>query len=197
MLDQGIDIDDIIVYNDSKHEGNLRACMNAFSIVDDDYKGTWHLQDDVLICSDFKKRTEELEEHDGVICAFSCLYDDDRKPGIGTVEGHMWWSFPCIRIPNKIAKECATWADIYVWRDNQYGFWIRHKKGDDVIFRVFMESYHPNDEVLNLAPNLVEHIDFLLGGSLVNKQRTMKNVRSGYFDEPELVNNLREELFDK
>lgn len=200
MLKQGIKEDDIYNYIDEKHEGNLVSfvvsCHKSYEMWGE--QNVWHMQDDVLICSDFKKRTEELEKQDGIICAFTCCYDDDnRLPGPSTPKNYMWWSFPCIRIPNKIAKEMAVWADIYVWRDNQYGFWIRQKKGDDVIFRVFVESYYPNEPVLNLAPNLVEHIDYLLGGSVVNTQRSQKNVRSKYFDEPELANKLQEEIFKK
>lgn len=197
MLNQGISADDIYVYQDVKCDGNLvswvLSCHKAYEMWGE--QNVWHLQDDVIISSTFKERTEKFEERDGVICGFTCLYDEDnRKPGEGTAINDLWWSFPCIRIPNKIAKECAEWADLYVWRDNQYGYWIKYKKGDDVIFRVFMESYHTNDTIYNVAPNLVDHIDYLLGGSEVNKQRNMKSVRSMYWYEHELVEQLEKEI---
>ena len=56
MLAQGIDKASIIVYNDVNKEGNLLSCMKAFASVNNDDNGTWHLQDDVLICKDFKER---------------------------------------------------------------------------------------------------------------------------------------------
>lgn len=197
MLKQGISEDDIYIYQDVNCDGNLVSfvvsCHKAYELWG--IQNVWHLQDDVVICSDFKERTEELESFDGVICAFTCNYDEDnRKPGYGTVIKDIWWSFPCIRIPNDIAKAFATWTDTYVWRDNQYGFWIRRKKGDDVIFRIYMESYHTNDKILNLAPNLVDHVDYLLGGSMVNRQRTMKNVRSLYWEEDYIVDELAKQI---
>ena len=197
MLAQGIKEEDIYNYIDTKHEGNLVSwvvsCHKSYEMWGE--QNVWHLQDDVIICRDFKERTEQLESQDGIVCAFTCCYDEANiAPGLGTPKNHMWWSFPCIRIPNKIAKEMAVWADIYVWRDSQFGFWIRRKKGDDLIFKVFVESYYPNEPVLNLAPNLVDHIDYLLGGSTVNKQRTQANVRSLYFDDTDLVNDLMEDI---
>lgn len=197
MLKQGIKEDDIYVYQDKAQEGNLKSWVNSCHLA---YKmwgeqNVWHLQDDVLICSDFKKRTEELESNnDKIICAFTCKYDDNREPGERPAVNHMWYSFPCNRIHTSVTKAFAEWVDIYVWRDPQFGFYVRHKKGDDFIFRVFIESYYPNEPILNLVPNLVDHIDYLLGGTTVNFQRQMKDVRSMYFEEPELADILREEI---
>lgn len=196
MIKQGIDRDDIFNYVDTKHEGNLVSwvvsCHKAYEMWGE--QNVWHLQDDVCISSTFKERTEEFEKREGIICGFNCLYDDGRLPGDGVAENHMWWSFPCIRIPNKVAKDMAVWADTYLWRDCQFGFWVRHKKGDDFIFRIYLESYYPALPVYNEAPNLVDHIDYLLGGSMVNKQRTMSNVRSGYWNENDIVEKLTEEI---
>ena len=196
MLKQGIKEDDIYNYVDEKHDGNLVSwvvsCHKSYEMWGE--QNVWHLQDDVLLASYFKEKTEELESVDGMICGFTCEYDENRKTGEGTVIDDMWFSFPCIRIPNKIAKEFANWCDIYVWRDPQYGFWVRQKKGDDLIFRIYVESYHPHDKILNVAPNLVEHIDYLIGGTVVNKQRNKPNVRSMYWEEDYLVNELKEEL---
>ena len=54
MLKQGIAKGDIRVYNDKEGEGNLRACMKAFALCEGIPGGTWHLQDDVCICRNFK-----------------------------------------------------------------------------------------------------------------------------------------------
>lgn len=199
MLKQGIKASDIYVYQDVNGDGNLVSfiisCHKSYEMWGE--QNVWHLQDDVIIASYFKEQTEKLEERDGVICGFTTAYDDNRKAGEGTILNDMWWSFPCIRIPNKLAKEFACWVDVYVWRDNQYGFWIRRKKGDDLIFRIFMENYHGGDTVLNVAPNLVDHVDFLLGGTTINKQRVTPNVRSIYWEEEHLVNELMEKLAKK
>ena len=57
MLAQGIQREHIVIYNDTKKLGNLKACMDAFSQVPDDDRGMWHLQDDVIISRDFKHKT--------------------------------------------------------------------------------------------------------------------------------------------
>ena len=199
MIKQGIKEDDIYVYQDTKREGNLVSWVVSCHVAYEMWgkQNVWHLQDDVIICSDFKKRTEELEEKDlGIICAFTCKYDDGRGPGEANAENHMWYSFPCIRIDSELSKNFANWADTYLWRDNQFGFWVRHKKGDDYIFRIFIESYYPTMKVLNLVPNLIDHVGYLVGGTVVNPQRqnSGKDVRSMYFEEPELVEQLREEI---
>jgi hypothetical protein len=155
----------------------------------------WHMQDDVVICSDFKKQTEELESVDvKIICAFTCKYDDDRNPGLKEARDHMWYSFPCLRINSKLTKLFAEWVDMWVWHDPQFGFYVRQKKGDDYLFRIYIENYFPREPVLNLAPNLVDHVDYLIGGTIVNPQRDMKNVRSMYWDEPQLVEELKEAI---
>lgn len=197
MLKQGIKEDDIYVYQDTKEEGNLVSfvvsCHKAYEMWGE--QNVWHLQDDVLICSDFKKRTEDLESFDGIVQAFACDYDENIQPGESYVrDNKMWWSFPCIRLSSKITKLFAEWVDIWVWRDNQYGYWVRHKKGDDVIFKIYIESYHKDIRVLKLNPNLVEHVDWLIGGSLVNKQRNKKIIRSMYWEEQSLVDELERSL---
>lgn len=200
MLKQGINKDDIYIYQDKDCVGNLKAfvesCKVPFivdNIIDDDESiaGTWHLQDDVIICADFKKRTEELDN--GIVCAYTSYYDENTTPGTYHPKD-MWWSFPCIRIPNRIADNFHKWVDIYVWRDNQFGVYVRAKKYDDLIFKIFVENYYPKYEVTNLAPNLVDHVDYLLGGSLVNKQRADKMCRAIHFEQPQLADLLEMQL---
>lgn len=201
MLKQGIKEEDIYVYNDDKCEGNLVSwvvsCHVAYELWGE--TNVWHLQDDVLICSKFKERTEELENNPvNIVCGFTTHYDDGRNPGEKPAYNHMWYSFPCIRIHSRITKLFAEWADLYVWRDPQYGFYIRNKKGDDFIFRVYIESYFPNEPVLNLTPNLVEHIDWVIGGTTVNKNRAKqgKAIRSIYWlkEDEYLVEALEKKL---
>ena len=200
LLKQGIAEEDIYVYQDKECKGNLvsyvESSHKAYELWGED-ENVWHLQDDVIVCSDFKKRCEELEsDKTKIICAFTCKYDDNRGPGLKPALDHMWYSFPCMRLTTYISKHFALWTDTYVWRDNQFYFWIKYKKGDDSVFRVFIENYYPDEPVLNLVPNLVDHIDFLLGGTVVNPQRQASgfNVRSMYWEEPELVEKLMEDI---
>lgn len=200
LIKQGFTDDDIYVYQDTECEGNLKSYIKSSHLAYEmwgDNENVWHLQDDVIVCRDFKKRTEELEELDlRVICGFTTRYDDGREPGLKPSKDHMWYSFPCIRISTDLSKEFANWCDTYLWRDSQFGFWTRYKKGDDYIFRIFYESYYPNEAVLNLVPNLTDHIDYLLGGTTVNLNRQSQgvNVRSIYWNDNDLVNDLMEAL---
>lgn len=200
LIKQGINKDDIYNYVDTKCDGNLVSfvisCHKAYEMWEAD-ENVWHLQDDVLICKDFKQRTEELESFSGLIQGFSCVYDENISPGEDYIsENTMWWSMPCIRVNSKTGKLFAEWADTYVWRDSQYGFWVKYKKGDDVIFKVYMINYQTQMKVLRANPNLVEHVDWLIGGSTVNRQResSKKIVRSIYWNDNDLVDKLAEEI---
>lgn len=189
LHEQGIE--EVEVYLDKNGDGCLKSFVESAKERPRE-GGTWHLQDDVVICRNFKELTEKYD--DGLVCAFTCEYDNNPKPGLTTVKNNTWWSFPCIRIPNDIIHNFHEWIDIYVWRDPQYGRYVKSKKYDDFIFKVFIESYYPNEPVLNLAPNLVDHVDYLLGGSVINRQRTMSNVRSMYWDDEELVDDLAKRI---
>ena len=189
MLKQGISEADITVYCDKKHEGNLRACLNAFLSVPDDDKGTWHLQDDVCICKDFKERTEWYDS--GLVCGFSSLkYDGDIQSRKGAVNREdMWFSFPCIRIPNQWAREEAVWVDRYIIGNPVYQKFWENGVNDDWAFRTYLSQFHKDCVALNIMPCLVDHIDYLLGGGTGKIQRTHP-VRAQYWDSPELIEEL-------
>ena len=70
------------------------------------------MQDDVLLATDFRRKTERYNA--GLVAGFvSQRYNSQSKMGIVTIE-HAPWSFPCIRIPNKMARECADWVLSYI-----------------------------------------------------------------------------------
>lgn len=190
LLKQGVKSSNIAIYNDDKGEGNLRACMNAFLMVDDNDESTWHLQDDVCICNDFKERTELYDK--GLVAGFSCeLYDGPGKVGPVKVPD-MWFSFPCILIPNKYARECSEWVTSQIIGNPVYQRYWQSGKNDDWAFRLYLKAFHKNDPALNLAPNLVEHVDYLLGGGSggVRKQPA----RAQYWKDNDVVVELEEKL---
>lgn len=188
MLNQGIKDEDVTLFIDKEKRGCLETAMRAFAQASNDDGGIWYMQDDVIICHDFKERTEQHD--DGIVCGY-CYELDDKKRYIGKVKPkEYWYSFPCIRIPNKIARKCANWFYNYVLYNNQYGVWIRSKKYDDTMFDLFMQDYYPLYEGLNLKPNLVDHIDYLIGGSVVNKIRPEKETHAAYFEDLYLVREL-------
>ncbi len=197
MLDQGIQPEDIMIYDDKAKQGNLKAfldsCRKLLAIVGTE-GGTWHLQDDVLICSDFKKRTEALDAQ-GVVCGFTSAYDNFYpKQGLQPME-NLWWTFPCVRIPNRDLQEFLDWVDVWVWRDPQYEFCTRNNKGDDFIWKAWVTNYRAHEKMYGCVPTLVEHVDYLIGGSETNPQRKKEvNTRSKEWQEEHLVKALERRL---
>ena len=195
MLKQGIKQSDILVWNDDKEIGNLESCMQSF-LYTQSYKGgaddgIWHLQDDVIICRNFKELTEQYNKD--IVCGY-CHDGDGYKHMIGRVDTkRMWYSFPCIRIPNDIAYGCAKWFYKDVINNYEYHQWIKAKKYDDAIFHIFIEDY-TDVPILNLSPNLVDHIDYLIGYSVVNQIRGKVETRAIYFEDKDLVDNLKKSL---
>lgn len=191
MLKQGIQKDQIRVYCDPGI-GCLKSCMEAFKSVGNNYEGTWHMQDDVIICHNFKEQTENWDWNDGIVCGFCCKYDNPEDTGIVPVQ-KMWWSFPCIRIPNNIAYGCATWYYTYMEGNDVYTDFLKDGVNDDWIFRHYVWDHYKDMTAINLVPNLVDHIDYLIGGTVNSSKRTVQ-IRSKYWKDEYLVNQLEEEL---
>ena len=191
MVAQGISKEQIKVHNDADGEGNLMACMHAFAEVDDDNHGTWHLQDDVCICKDFKMLTELYDN--GLVAAFSTeRYDGPGKIG-GVKQENMWFSFPCIRIPNQYARECSEWVLKYIIGNPAYrGYW-HDGVNDDWCFRAYLGNFHKEDVATNLAPNLVNHIDYLLGGGS-GKIKREAPVMAQYWKDDDVVKALEKSI---
>lgn len=160
-----------VIYEDKGGEGNLYATMSSFIDAGD----AWHLQDDVVICHDFAERTKDPET---ITCGFCRLRDSipDRSGRRGVNE--MWFSFPCIYIPGEIARECALWfyteeiTDIHLKRLKEL------RKGDDSFFMAFLWERYPNLEIVNVRPNLVDHIDYMIGGSIANQRALRMDIGS-------------------
>lgn len=191
MLAQGIPESDIEVWVDWERLGNLRAFVQTMRECGERDGATWHLQDDVLISRRFY---EVCQQHDdGIVCGFAT--HSYVKAGMfpGYVSPHcMWYSFPCIRIPNELAKEFAEWFDEASRRDN-YQNWVAKNKYDDSFFRDFLIEKHKGIRALNLAPNLVNHIDYLIGGSSINPTRRDLAV-SAFWQDDDLVEDLKTKL---
>ena len=124
LKEQGIEDDRIKIRCDKQRVGNLVKCMEIFERMPDNDGGAWHLQDDVVICRNFKERTESHSV--GIVAGFVGAGMDENIDYIGvTTIHHLWWSFPCIRIPNKIARKCGKWFFEEAYDDNKY-LLLRH-----------------------------------------------------------------------
>lgn len=186
--------DNIDVWNDTEGKGNLLACMDSFAACEDD-GGTWHLQDDVIICRDFVKRCAELDN--GVVYGFTCGQFGDDPQQTGTVyAADAWHSFQCIRIPNEIARECAEWFFSGEWKNSgvaELFALYALGQGDDTFFRAFAQIYHGHETMTNVKPNLVNHVDWIIGGSILSPWRGFI-AEAHYWDDDDLLTELRHQI---
>lgn len=190
MKAQGITDEEIIVWNDEKQEGNLPAFIASMRACASQPGGVWHLQDDVIICRQFAELTRENDE--GLVCGFHCKNFGKYPETHGRVPAFLaWYSFPCIRIPNDLAAGFLEWFDNVGAK--QYGSQYVDKKHDDWFFAKYCED-QKDLRVLNLKPNLVDHIDYLIGGTLINQARLAQVNRAAYFPDPDLVDELERKL---
>ena len=195
MYEQGITDDEILIFEDLIGEGVLESCMHSFASIKTKRGHTWHLQDDVVLCRDFAQRTRALDKiEDCIICGFASEYDKhDKDKQEYVTPKDMWFSFPCIRIPNALARECADWYDTI--KDTPEYEYIRSiKKHDDLMFKEHFLKDREDVKVKNLIPNLVDHVDYLIGGSLVNPNRQSKVVRSLYWEDADIISDLKAKL---
>lgn len=186
--------DKIEIWNDTEGKGNLRACMESFASRTGD-GGTWHIQDDVLLCRDFVERCRQHDE--GVVYGFCNVQftDDPYQTGRVSVED-AWHSFQCVRIPDSYARECAAWLDGPAKTVAHYPLWIKSGKMDDDVFRTFLLNEHSRETVENLKPCLVEHVDWIIGGSILSPWRGFI-ARAHWWTDERLVEELQETVKGK
>lgn len=106
-----------------------------------------------------------------------------------------WRSFPCIYIPNQYAAEFVDWYDNTVVTGKAFQEEYAGGKDDDTLFFACLEKLHPSIRTVNLTPCLVEHIDYLIGGSVLF-ERKEKIHRACYLSDTDknLVKDLTEKL---
>ena len=187
LQNQGIDVR---VMCDEYRIGNLEYCMRIFESMNGD-GGTWHLQDDVIICRDFKERTEAHTS--GIACGFVWTeggneYVEEALPK------DMWLSFPCIYIPNHMARECAEWYHNSFKHDERYLTYVVGGQYDDLVFQKFLEVNYPNEKIKHIRPNLVDHVDYLLGGTSIKRISRSMSPRAMWFEDLDLVKELEEKI---
>ena len=188
--------DTVRVWTDSDHKGNLAACMECFAAMDGE-GGAWHIQDDVLICSDFAARARVFDS--GVAWGFCCEYFLDDPAQVGFVYPEdAWHSFQCVRIPHAYARACAAWVASGAWRDlcdPELEALYDTNRGDDSFFRTWLRETHPAEGVLNMKPCLVEHVDLWIGGSMLHQWRDYQ-AQAKWFDNA-LTAQLRQRLRER
>ena len=175
----------ITVWCDHERKGNLKAYLESYKDLTP-YGDTWHLEDDVLPDRHFRQWAEEMEHFDGIVCGYG---SKGYKDVIGEIKHpeDMWYSFPCIRIPNAYLLDMMPWFEDIKTRDLDIKRKVEANKGIDYIFRRYVIG-HPIP-IYHHDPCMVEHVDDLTGGSLTNiRAQSPKAIR---FEDREGVEELR------
>lgn len=170
-----------MIWNDSRRHGNMTSCIESFQSIGKRSGGTWHLQDDVIISENFREMTEAND--DGIVCGFV-----NERCGVNAAATgkapvcFLWYSFPCIRIPNEIAREFVEWWTTDARYRPEWYPRVAANKFDDWFFWQFLQEKHGSEWVKHLVPNVVDHVDYLLGGSTINGNRPNK-IGAAYFED--------------
>ena len=189
MLSQGIQVDELEMYVDNGNDGNLVSCLNSLSMMPNDDKGTWHIQDDIMISHNFAEITRQA--NNSVMCGMCMDIDEEQEKPDGKVDAeNMWYSFQCIYIPNRLALQFVHWFNTVAIDDPKYALWISKNKYDDSFFRRFMLENNLGYDIINIKPNIVNHIDYMLDGSLINKDLDDINRQAKYFEDRDLQISL-------
>lgn len=194
LKNQKIKSSDIYIFIDENKRGNLQAFLDSLDWIYNNLseeKGLWHLQDDVIVSKNFKKETEKAS--DKIINGFVCKsYNPSKleKTGKQIMKNH-WLSFPCIYIPNKYIYPFLSYMNEIENKDKYNRDKVKYDRGrgDDYFFYKFLRTKFSKDECINLNPNLVDHIDYLIGNSTLFGKRAF-STRSYYFNDLDLVKEL-------
>lgn len=193
LVSQGIKKNEIRVWLDQDGIGNLASFVKSckwIASTQDESESIWHLQDDVYPSSRFKGVTERW--YDGIANGFcNEMFDGERTNYIGTVPvSGSWFSFQCILIPNRIAKRFVDWFESGK-AEELFPEYVASGKCDDSLFREYVMANEANTPSINLFPNIADHIDFLIGGTVINKQRQGEK-RQAYWRDEELDKAVEE-----
>lgn len=188
------------IYNDIHHDGNLESTMKSFLYYGDPdnlyYGQTWHLQDDILFCDHFVDRCAAIDEEWPVVCGTCYILDKHNLHEKILKPREMWWSFPCIRIDDILAFECAQWYFSKARQDPKNSLKVMQKRYDDWFFKTFLEEKYPKMDIYNVYPNLVDHVACLLGGSNIGNDspQLLGDRRAAGFEDEWLFEDLKESL---
>lgn len=186
LTKQGIKRNEIHIWYDTEKWGNLKSFVESSKWVaqtQDPKASIWHLQDDVLPSKQFREVAER--GYVGFASGFcNELFDGERTNYIGvTTPNGMWFSFQCILIPNAVMGRFADWYENDCIPNNLLPEYVSTGKCDDSIFREYVMAHEARLPAINLFPNIVDHIDFLIGGTVINKHRQGEKRQAYWRDE--------------
>lgn len=189
-------VENIVVWNDEEMEGQLTAWTKcAVWILEQGYKGAWHLEDDVVPCKRFKEISEGLELENRIVQGFiteNRFFDFKGKTGIVPVHD-LPYGMQCMYIPELYTLGFVYFMKRFVekglYRKGQYE---RGTLYSDDVLRGLLRRECKKDFVNCLDDCMVEHIDYLIGGRSVPKGAKEGNRTARKFDNYEEVERLKE-----
>lgn len=92
-----------------------------------------------------------------------------------------------------MAKDFVRWFENDARHRPEYKAWVKSGKHDDSLWHDYFTECHSDEYVWNETPALVEHVDWLIGGSTVNTWRGYV-CRAAYWDDEYLVEELQRKL---
>lgn len=171
---------DAIVYNDTEHEGALISFHKALRMANDD---AVYIQDDVVLCKDFKSRTMGyIKKYPKTVIVFSSYFESNEavRNDFAILENV---SLLCTYIPKHIADAYLHAVESGEWKLSK---WDINGQFDDLNFSKFLLKY--DIEVFVVYPHLAGHLP---GESVIRKSRP-KNRICHNFDYEDTAWNWRE-----
>ena len=199
MKEQGIKDEDIIIWNDDKHHGNLGSYIDSYNWIietQDMNDGIWHLCDDVIISRDFKERSEKAGVD--ICCGFISNISNPNEfiyTGVQPMK-RVCFSSPCIYIPNRYVYGFIRWFNEEVVKKKRYYDKYLSNMFDDWFFVQYLKTRCKKHFVNNLKPSIVDHIDYLIGGTIVQGADYPK-VMAYDFRDKDLIEKLSKKLEEK
>lgn len=197
---QGISRDDIIVWNDENKLGNLKAFVSSCQYIKEALPrrgGCWHLQDDVILCHDFGERIKNINPkivNEGFVSK-TIMPEMKGIKAVGITSYKLsWLSFQCIYIPNHMLVRFYEWFIDSCIINGSYKKITSKNCLDDYLFWLFYGRNFKNIPINNIAPNLVNHIDYLLGGTTCSPDRieARGDIALAYYWDDPIPNSLED-----
>ena len=200
MIKEGIKEDDIIIWNDDNSVGNLKSWLLSCEWVRDNLPiedGIWHLQDDVLISKDYYEKTQDIRDNETIICGFNNDYNLNnvrKQTGLQPIT-NMWYSMQTMYVPNKYLVGFINWFYEKVIIKKRFMSKVSQNKFDDWFFKQYMIEEYPYALTYNMPDSIANHIDYLIGGRIVNKGVFKNEINTAYkWRDKDLVEQLAKEL---
>ena len=92
-----------------------------------------------------------------------------------------------------MARGCADWCLNYIIGNPVYDRYWKNGVNDDWMFRTYLKEFHKDCTALNINPNLVNHVDYLIGGGTGASKRKEHCVAQ-YWEDDSIVKELEEKL---